>query len=223
MKDLTVWITYHKNEQIEQYHLYENNIFRLYKGNETNIVGENINHLNMFYSELVTLYWVWKNEIQSKQVGFCHYRRIFPKILDIQQGNCQVLSINRNCNIFGHYKISHNYHDLYDIIDILNNIYGNNNKYSQYLLEGHIFIPFCSFIMQWDDFTQLCDFLFTILFEFDKKNNLNMNPSRYLEKAKKDFRYDNIMYQCRAISFLAERLISCYIICELKPYCINTI
>lgn len=56
MKDLTIWCTYHKDEQIEQFGLLEDNVMRLFKGNDTGIEGENINHLNPFYSEIVTLY-----------------------------------------------------------------------------------------------------------------------------------------------------------------------
>ena len=59
MKDLTIWCTYHKDEQIEQFGLLEDNVMRLFKGNDTGIEGENINHLNPFYSEIVTLYYVW--------------------------------------------------------------------------------------------------------------------------------------------------------------------
>lgn len=44
-----------------------------------------------------------------------------------------------------------------------------------------------------------------------------------LKKAKKDFRYDNVDYQCRAMSFLAERLISCWLVCEMEVYSLNSI
>jgi hypothetical protein len=43
-----------------------------------------------------------------------------------------------------------------------------------------------------------------------------MDANRYWSKAEKDFRYDNKEYQCRAVAFLAERLISCYIICNMN-------
>lgn len=55
MKDLTIWCTYHKDEQIQQFGLLEDDVMRLFKGNDTGIEGENINHLNPFYSEIVTL------------------------------------------------------------------------------------------------------------------------------------------------------------------------
>lgn len=221
MNDLTIWVTYHDDSQIEQYGLREDDVFHLFKGNDPHVSGDNINLLNPFYSELVTLYWVWKNHKYSKKVGFCHYRRKFRRLVDISEGQCQVLAINENCPIFIHYKTWHNYQDFYDAVDILNEQYGNGNPYSKYLLEGRIFVPFCCFVMHWEDFDRLCNFLFPILDAFDKKHGLNRKPERYMAKTVHDFRYDNVMYQRRAISFLAERLISCYIVCNMKPFCIN--
>lgn len=223
MKELNVWITYHRDEQIQEYSLHEDEICRLFKGNNLAITGENINYLNAFYSELVTLYWVWKNKKKSAIVGFCHYRRQFGKLLELQLGECQVLCVNTHCNVFKHYKLAHNYQDLYDIIRILNELYGIDNKYSKYLLEGTVFIPFCCFVMHWEDFEKLCEFLFKILFEFDRRNGLSLNPVQYREKAERDFPYDNVDYQQRAAGFLAERLISCYLLHELKVLCLNEI
>lgn len=223
MKEINIWITYHRDEQIQEYSLHEDETCRLFKGNNLAITGENINHLNVFYSELVTLYWVWKNEIRSRLVGFCHYRRLFGKLLEIQPGECQVLNVNTHCNVFKHYKQAHNYQDLNVIIDILNDFYGIGNKYSTYLLEGTVFIPFCCFVVHWEDFEKLCGFLFKILFEFDRRNALSMNPSLYRKKAERDFPYDNVDYQQRAAGFLAERLISCYLFLEMKILCLNEI
>lgn len=160
MKDLIIWQTYHDDAQIEQYHLHETDTIRLFKGNDLSVESENINHLNKFYSELVTLYWVWKNNVRSKIVGFCHYRRVFSNILDFDPGCCQVLYVNMHINVKSHYKAAHNYQDFDDIVDLLNNRYGKGNKYSKYLLEGEMFIPYCCFILYWEDFQRLCDFLF---------------------------------------------------------------
>lgn len=225
MKDneFALWITYHDDKQIEEYGLIESDILKLFKGNNVEIEGENINYLNKFYSEIVTLYYVWKNNIRSRIVAFGHYRRKFCHISDVDEGECQVLSINYNDPVFSHYKNVHNYQDMYDVIDILNEKYGKDNKYSKYLLKGSVFIPYCCFIMNYLDFDKLCNWLFPILFAWDMKNGLNMDPEKYMEKAKRDFRYDDYNYQCRAVAFLAERLISCFIVTEMKPFCIKTL
>ncbi|MDO4171754.1 MAG: DUF4422 domain-containing protein [Prevotellaceae bacterium] len=223
MDNLTIWLTYHKDSLLEEFSLAETDTIKLFKGNDTAIDGDNINHLNAFYSELTTMYYVWKNKKQSRLVGFCHYRRIFPEHIDIEPGQCQVLAINHNSNVLGLYKYAHNYQDFYDAVDILNERYGESNKYSAYMLKGTVFIPYCCFIMHYDDFEKLAEWLFDILFAWDKKNELNLEPVKYQKKAERDFRYDNIGYQRRAVAFLAERLISCYIVCNIKPFSVNTL
>lgn len=222
-KEIMMWVTYHDDKQIDDYGLRAEDDVKLFKGNDCSVQGENINHLNKFYSEMVTFYYVWKNNKKSSLVGFEHYRRHFPYVCDVDEGQCQVLSILYNYPIFKTYKSAHNYQDLYDAVDILNEKYGEGNKYSKYLLEGNIFIPFCCFVMNYSDFEKLCEWLYSILFAWDKKNKLDMTPQKYMEKAMRDFRYDRINYQCRAISFLAERLISCYFVTEMKPFCITAL
>lgn len=218
-----MWVTYHQDNQIDDYSLCENENTHLFKGNSMEVAGDNINHLNAFYSEIVTLYWVWKNEVKSEIVGFSHYRRQFRKLLDIQEGDCQVLSLNPTNSVFIHYKLAHNYQDLYAVIDIVNDLYGIGNKYTKYLLDGKAFVPFCCFVMHWNYFMKLCNFLFEILFEFDQRNSLGFDSEKYRKKAERDFRYGNVDYQQRYMGFLAERLISCYLLNEMNVLCIKEI
>lgn len=225
MKDLNVWLTYHDDAQIKSYGLKENKIIHLFKGNNLNVSGESINYLNSFYSELTTIYWVWKNNIYSEYVGFCHYRRKFDRIIKLRIKECQVLAITYlPVTLLQHYKANHNYQDYCDIIDILIAKYGENNSYSRYMMCSNVFVPFCCFIMHYTNFEKLCSFVFPILFEFDKKHGLNMQADNYLKKTKMDFPYGiDLSYQQRAISFLAERLVSCYIVTNMTPLCVNSV
>ena len=50
MKELTIWRTYHSDSQLVDYSLKEEGAIKLFKGNAP-VEGENINHLNQFYSE----------------------------------------------------------------------------------------------------------------------------------------------------------------------------
>lgn len=220
---MNMWVTYHQDSQIREYSLCEDGNTHLFKGNRLDVAGDNINRLNAFYSEIVTLYWVWRNDVRSEVVGFCHYRRQFRKLLDVREGDCQVLNVNPTNSVFAHYKLAHNYQDIYSVIDIVNDLYGAGNKYSKYLLEGKVFVPFCCFVMHWDDFVRLCDFLFGILLEFDRRNSLGLDAARYRAKAERDFRYGNVDYQQRYMGFLAERLISCYLLNEMNVLCIKEI
>lgn len=223
MDDIKIWLTYHDDKLIKQYKLKETFQLRFFKANDVEMAGDNINCLNRFYSEICTLYYIWKNDMRSQYVGFCHYRRTFRQFFKVPLGHCQVLDILSDCNIMSHYKYAHNYQDLYDVIDILDMQYGKGNPYSNYLLNGNVFIPYCCFIMQYADFKELCGWLFPILFAWDKKNGLNMDSEKYVEKARRDFRYGDVDYQCRAVAFLAERLVSCYIVCNMKPFCFKTL
>lgn len=75
--------------------------------------------------------------------------------------------------------------------------------------------------MHWNDFVRLGDFLFGVLMELDRRNHLDLTPSRYREKAETDFRYDDVDYQQRMMGFIAERIISCYLVTEMNILCIN--
>jgi hypothetical protein len=136
-------MTYHDDQLFTEYNLKETDVISLFKGNDTSVKGENINHLNRFYSELTTMYYVWKNRKESQLVGFCHYRRPFKECFDIDEGQCQVLTITYGCNVFQQYKISHNYLDLYDAVDFIN---GNTDEGVEKLIDfavcaGLSFIP----------------------------------------------------------------------------------
>lgn len=38
-----------------------------------------------------------------------------------------------------------------------------------------------------------------------------------------NYHYEDVNHQCRAVSFLAEHLICCYIVAEIKPFCITSL
>ena len=49
MTDLTIWLTYHDDSMIGQYNLKEDEVLRLFKGNDTGVEGENIKHRLGYY------------------------------------------------------------------------------------------------------------------------------------------------------------------------------
>ena len=40
-------------------------------------VGDNISKRNRDYCEMTSVYWAWKNDLESEYIGLCHYRRRF--------------------------------------------------------------------------------------------------------------------------------------------------
>jgi len=109
---ITIWCSYHNNEQIQDYKLNElnQNIYKLY--DTTSFSDPNF---NKYFSEFTTMYNVWKNNIKSDVIGFCHYRRFF----DLSTVNFNEI-YNKN-EIYG--------------IDELSGGYGLDNKNKEW--------PFC--------------------------------------------------------------------------------
>ena len=70
----TIWITYHNDALLAEYHLHEDAHHRLFPVHRDAPL-ENINYLNPCWSELTTMWYVWHNRLASPLVGFAHYRR----------------------------------------------------------------------------------------------------------------------------------------------------
>lgn len=76
--------------------------------------GDNISALNVYYSEMTVLYWIWKNVIprvpQEAFLGLCHYRRHFDldnSLLEMLSNSdidivltCPEININGNLNYY---------------------------------------------------------------------------------------------------------------------------
>lgn len=74
------------------------------------IEGDNINHLNRFWSEYVCQYYVWKNNKKSDIVTFCHDNKIIKtQCIDIdnidtnkiQYYSCVQIDMSKDKDIFG--------------------------------------------------------------------------------------------------------------------------
>ena len=218
MEDYKIYITYHKDEQIEKYGLKEDENHILFASHK-DIDGKNINNLNPVYSEMVTMYYVWKNAIKSSYVGFNHYRRKFEVHRLPNKGECQILRFCDfgNETIYTQYAKYHNIKDMDDMLAAIDNRYGADNPYTKHIKESHYMIGKCCFLMKWADFGKLCKFLFPLLDDFAEINGC-LTKDDWRKKAVKDFGNDKADYQMRVVSFLAERLISAWITTNLSPY-----
>ena len=218
MDNYRIWTTYHKDEQVEEYNLHEDANHKLFAANHE-ISGKNINALNPVYSEMVAMWYVWKNNRKSPYVGFNHYRRQFDVTRLPNKGECQVYEIKNfdDKTIYQQYSLWHNVKDIDAIISILNEKYGDGNPYSGHILYSTQMISRCCFLMSWSDFTKLCKFLFPILDAFSDKCNCHTLED-WKKKAINEFGSNRPEYQTRVLSFLSERLISAWISVNLQPY-----
>ena len=218
MNEYNIWITYHKDEHLVDYDLHEDEKHRLFASHH-DVEEKNINHLNPVLSEMVTMWYVWKNNKKSKYVGFNHYRRQFDVSRLPKTGECQIFNAKNfgNQTIYQQYAQWHNVNDMKKMMSIVDEKYGRNNPYTNHIMYGRQLISNCCFLMKWSDFTKLCQFLFPLLDEFSERVGCK-TVEDWHEKATKDFNNVKPEYQRRTLSFLSERLISAWITTHLSPY-----
>jgi len=218
MSDYKIWVTYHKDEQVEKYGLKNDDTHSLFATHKE-IDGENINALNPVYSEMVTMYWVWKSNKKSTYVGFEHYRRHFGVSRLPNKGECQVYRMLDfgSQTIYQQYAQYHNAKDMDLMLSLLDTKYGKGNPYTKHIEESRVLVANCCFLMKWTDFTRMCKFLFPLLEEFSDKCGCKTIDD-WKKKAVTDFGTNRTDYQTRVVSFLAERLISAWIMKNLSPY-----
>lgn len=165
--------------------------------------GDNISSKNSFYNELTALYWAWKNydKIGNPDfIGLMHYRRhfIFRKsnaVVETVNGidenyfdyinyndytmahlfdDCDFAAhIGRVDQIYKHYEENHHIEDLDLALEILKEKYPEYNDVAQRYMkksDGN----FCNmFILPRAQFFNYCQWIFSILFEFEKRVDLS--------------------------------------------------
>lgn len=201
-----IYCTFFDNSQISEYNLKETDILKLYNSNDLNIKEENINYLNPYICELVTYYYIWKNHIKSDYVGFCHYRRHYNKIyydyIDDNHIQCFKLgylefSIENEFQqlLYDYFKIY--YPELYNKIK-----FNKNNKYPYFSCLK------ISYIMTWDVFNDICNFIFGF-FDF-VGNTYNKNWKIEMFDINKKLNVDNTEFK-QHIGVYCEFFMSLYI------------
>lgn len=168
--------------------------------------GDSISEKNRNYCELTALYWAWKN-IDADVIGLCHYRRLFKgnkreataeEIESWIKHADVILPRHRNYFIetnYSQYIHAHHKEDLDETLSII------KEKYPEYLgswgkimgsTKGH---RFNMFIMKKEVLNRYCEWLFSILFELEKRLDISSYSA----------------YDSRVFGFVAERLIDIWI------------
>jgi len=175
-------------------------------------------NMSRAYGEMSKLYYIYqlyKNEtISSKYIGLNHYRRNFvfkdniPYIEYIFKKHDVILTkqMNLHTSIRKQFCLNHICRHYDEMINIIKEIKPEYYKTAKRISRGRKFYIGNIFIMKKEDFFKYCNFMFDILFEFDKRNSFN-SDNDVLEYMKKI--YDNstiYYYQSRLEGFLSERL-----------------
>ena len=186
----------------------------------TDDTGDNISILNPYFCELTGHYWIWKN-INDDIVGLEHYRRFFVTYLGylvklISGKNCCFLSerqIRKDLkshdiiistkgrsrgmgNLVNAYAGSHERKDIIETLLIIHELYPEYDAAVKEVFSDVAFYPANMLICQKNLFDDYCSWLFSILFELEKRIDI----SNYND------------YQKRVFGFIAERIFRVYVV-----------
>ena len=149
--------------------------------------GDNISKKNPFFCELTGLYWAWKN-LNADYIGLAHYRRHFSikkksndkfenvlteqQLQKILEKTDVVLTKKRKYyieNLYSHYKHTMYIEPLDETGKIIEEIYPEYSAYFNKLHKRTSAHMFNMFIMKKEIFDDYCKWLFSILFELEKR------------------------------------------------------
>lgn len=216
-KKLKIFVCTHKNYKF----LKSNYIFPLLCGADFNKnigilkdnQGENISSKNKNYSELTGLYWIWKN-VEIDYVGLCHYRRYFylndNKVQKIENINYDFIKIEKllkkydillperigssTKNLEEKYKISHIANDWEELKKVIKETQPEYYETAIEIFNQRKFYPLNMLLTNKKLFDQYCEWLFSILFELEKRIEISEDP-----------------YQARVFGFISERLMGVFV------------
>lgn len=226
--ELNIWVASHKD--IDAMFEYEEQHKFIHVGAAINEetkyffkdnVGDNISIKNRTHSELTGIYWVWKNKNNSKYVGFEHYRRHFnikkDEVLDFLKEKDIILPEKEKLldTPRRQYETSHSSYDMKTIELIINDMYPSYvNSFHTYMEHGNLMYCRNMFITRSEVFDEMCEFVFSILNEMEKRYNIKTTSDweRHIKLVATDadpnnpFKNTSLSYQLRVCGFLSERL-----------------
>lgn len=178
--------------------------------------GDNISFKNANYCELTGLYWSWKN-LHCDYIGLCHYRRYFAHSYHgssleakkaaifhrvdyekLLQRYDVILPKKRNYyieTVRSQYEHAHNKRDLDEVEKIIAERYPEYSEVFTKIMARSKLHILNMFVMKKELFDEYCVWLFSILFELEKRIDI----SSYNQ------------YEARVFGFLSERLFNIWL------------
>lgn len=243
MNSIKIYIATHKNFSVP----YDNKYIPIIAGKKVNgnlgtefigdDTGDNISHLNNKFCELTVLYWIWKNDFDSKIIGLNHYRRFFEKKIFstemyINENNTSnELSLIKGKEIAAGIDFSE-INDEIDIVvskhfvgDIIGN-YGGCHKIEDFFLIERLIKEICpEYIDAYKFYTEKCQYIYRCNM-FVGKSNVIKDYCKWLFSillAMKDYRcfknYDD--YQSRVFGFMSERMFGIWLTHNRNKLCLE--
>ena len=139
--------------------------------------GDNISEKNPAYCELTATYWAWKNLQDVEYVGLAHYRRYFETKLsennvDAIFDTCDViLAVPNLHDKYLEIKLARvlSLEDEVILLSVIKKLYPDYEQDVINYLYDFKDYPFNMFVMRRDMFNAYCKFLFSILFECERR------------------------------------------------------
>lgn len=154
-------------------------------------VGENISHLNCYYSELTGHYWLWKNCKDVDYIGTCHYRRylineqekVFTKneyehLLKKYDLVTTKRVILNNSYHYG-FSANHNIEALDCTGEVIRDLYPEYYEMFLRLVQENETYFGNMFVTRKELFDEYCEWLFTIFAEVEKRIDLDTDEDAY--------------------------------------------
>lgn len=190
--------------------------------------GDNISERNQFYAEATGTYFLWKNMCDKyKYIGQTQYRRqiIFDENTDFDDIFSKYDAVTSKAinfgglSVYGQYRHCHNSKDL----DIAKPIIAKKfpsylPDFDKYIVNGSRLYAHAGIILRSDDFARYCNFLFTIIDEHRRINDISTvdDMRNYLKQQKFHKGKQNIERQKFLYGFLAERLMTLFVFHNFK-------
>lgn len=181
-----------------------------YVGDNT---GDNISNKNANYCELTGLYWAWKN-LNCEYIGLCHYRRYFAKKEKVRDKKERIMGAHdyesllekydvilptkRNYyieTVRSQYEHAHVKSDLDTVKQVIDELYPDYNNAFEVVMNRRRLHILNMFVMKKSLFDEYCKWLFTILFEVEKRVDISSYS----------------VYEARIFGFLSERLFNVWL------------
>lgn len=181
-----------------------------YVGDNT---GDNISNKNANYCELTGLYWAWKN-LNCEYIGLCHYRRYFAKKEKVRDKKERIMGAHdyesllekydvilptkRNYyieTVRSQYEHAHVKSDLDTVKQVIDELYPDYSNAFEVVMNRRRLHILNMFVMKKSLFDEYCKWLFTILFEVEKRVDISSYS----------------VYEARIFGFLSERLFNVWL------------
>lgn len=216
--NLTLYRTYYLDTQFKSYHLDKDPNYVI-PINTNDKKYQLSSKLNKYWSEYALMIEIAKEGKKTQYVGFDQFAQKLNISIIIDNPGYDIYfnKSMKNKVLKDQYNRFHCKDDMDNVISILNELYGNGNKYTNALTNKTTFYYESCFIMKWEIFNEFCNFLFEILDKLDKKYKLEYKPENYKEffsNPSRKYGYSYSIkpgYQDRAFGFLSERLLSIFI------------